>query len=154
MHEIVGRKIQIKGIVQGVGFRPFVYSLAISNNITGWVRNSSNGVEIEIDGELPRIPDFRLPEITPIVFGPPRYHRLMRRHLVQRPVCNDDLCKVCGECWSYCPAGAIEHDKKKIHFDYDLCIRCYCCIEVCPHGALRAHETVLGKIARKVLKIK
>jgi len=109
---------------------------------------------VEIDGDLPRIKDFRLPEIAPTLFGPPRFHRFIRKHLVQRPVCNDELCKVCGECWNYCPAGAIGHDKKGIRFDYDRCIRCYCCIEVCPHGALRARETALGVIARRVLKIK
>ena len=31
---LVGRKIQIKGIVQGVGFRPFVYGLAVKHHIT------------------------------------------------------------------------------------------------------------------------
>ena len=44
MPEITARKIQIKGIVQGVGFRPFVYAIAIQNNLSGWVRNSSQGV--------------------------------------------------------------------------------------------------------------
>ena len=48
---VVGRKIQIKGIVQGVGFRPFVYGLAEKCGITGWVRNSSAGVEIIANGQ-------------------------------------------------------------------------------------------------------
>jgi len=51
MFEKIGLKINIKGIVQGVGFRPFVYSVAKINGLTGWVRNSSKGVEIEIFGE-------------------------------------------------------------------------------------------------------
>jgi len=51
MFEKIGLKINIKGIVQGVGFRPFVYSVAKKNGLTGWVRNSSKGVEIEIFGE-------------------------------------------------------------------------------------------------------
>jgi hydrogenase maturation protein HypF len=45
-----GARIHITGIVQGVGFRPFVYSLATRLSITGWVRNTSAGVEIEVDG--------------------------------------------------------------------------------------------------------
>ena len=47
---LVGKNIRISGIVQGVGFRPFVYTQAISNRITGWVRNSSAGVEIIANG--------------------------------------------------------------------------------------------------------
>ena len=43
---MISKEIRIKGIVQGVGFRPFVFSLAKKHNITGWVRNSSAGVEI------------------------------------------------------------------------------------------------------------
>ena len=44
-------KISVKGIVQGVGFRPFVYNLAKSLNLKGYVNNSSRGVTIEIEGE-------------------------------------------------------------------------------------------------------
>jgi hydrogenase maturation protein HypF len=40
----------VNGIVQGVGFRPFVYRLAQELSLTGWVRNTSAGVEIEIQG--------------------------------------------------------------------------------------------------------
>ncbi len=110
--------------------------------------------EVSIDGDLPRIENFRLPEITPIVFGPKIAHGFFRRHLIQRPECDKAECRLCGECWKYCPAAAIMHDHKKIYFDYDKCIRCYCCIEVCPHAALKAVETLTGKVARTLLKIK
>ena len=43
-------KIVVKGIVQGVGFRPFVYGLATSLKLKGFVLNSSHGVTIEIEG--------------------------------------------------------------------------------------------------------
>lgn len=46
-----GVKVHITGIVQGVGFRPFVYNLATNLNLKGWVKNTSAGVEIEADGE-------------------------------------------------------------------------------------------------------
>ncbi|MEM5776776.1 MAG: acylphosphatase, partial [Anaerolineaceae bacterium] len=45
-----GLKLKITGIVQGVGFRPFIYSLAVNNRLKGWVLNSSSGVEIEVNG--------------------------------------------------------------------------------------------------------
>ncbi len=43
-------RIHIKGLVQGVGFRPFVYRLAHEMNLKGWVENSNDGVFIEING--------------------------------------------------------------------------------------------------------
>jgi len=44
-------RIHINGIVQGVGFRPFVYRLAKELDLRGWVKNLSDGVEIHIEGE-------------------------------------------------------------------------------------------------------
>jgi ferredoxin len=108
---------------------------------------------VYVDGDLPSIKDFQLPEITPLVFGPPLLHGWIRRHLVQRPVNIKNLCKDCGDCRRYCPAAAIDQEGKRITFDYDRCIRCYCCIEVCPHGALKAKETLIGKIMRRMINI-
>jgi len=45
-----GKRIHINGIVQGVGFRPFVFGLADRYGLAGWVRNTSAGVDIEVDG--------------------------------------------------------------------------------------------------------
>ena len=46
-----GLRVHITGIVQGVGFRPFVYNLAKRHDLKGWVRNTSAGVDIEVDGD-------------------------------------------------------------------------------------------------------
>lgn len=46
-----GLRVHITGIVQGVGFRPFVYNLATRLDLKGWVRNTSAGVDIEVDGD-------------------------------------------------------------------------------------------------------
>ena len=110
--------------------------------------------DILVEGDLPDISGFKLPEISPLIFGPKGMQGFTRRHLVQRPVSDDNICKMCGECWKYCPAHAISHDKKRMYFDYDKCVRCYCCLEVCPHGALKAKETMLGSVARKILNIR
>jgi len=44
-------RLEIKGIVQGVGFRPFIYNLARKCHIYGYVLNDSHGVEIEAEGK-------------------------------------------------------------------------------------------------------
>ncbi len=44
------KKINIKGIVQGVGFRPFIYRLATKYQLKGWIINTSSGVELEVEG--------------------------------------------------------------------------------------------------------
>lgn len=50
--------LTIKGIVQGVGFRPFIFRLAKSHSICGFVRNTSEGVYAEIEGEEADCNDF------------------------------------------------------------------------------------------------
>jgi hydrogenase maturation protein HypF len=44
-------KIQVSGIVQGIGFRPFVYSLAHRHALVGRVLNNERGVLIDIEGK-------------------------------------------------------------------------------------------------------
>src|SRR3990170_6125782 len=45
------RQIHVEGMVQGVGFRPFIYALAAENGLGGFVSNNSTGVVIELEGE-------------------------------------------------------------------------------------------------------
>ncbi|MGH2520392.1 MAG: acylphosphatase, partial [Chloroflexota bacterium] len=42
--------VSVRGTVQGVGFRPFVYRLAERHRLSGWVLNHSGGVDMEIEG--------------------------------------------------------------------------------------------------------
>jgi hydrogenase maturation protein HypF len=53
-------RVAITGAVQGVGFRPFVYRLATSLRLTGWVGNSSHGVLIEAEGDEASLQQFLL----------------------------------------------------------------------------------------------
>ena len=51
-------RLELQGAVQGVGFRPFVYQLATRLGLTGWVRNTSHGVTIEIEGQRKSLNNF------------------------------------------------------------------------------------------------
>ena len=48
---LMAKHISVKGVVQGVGFRPFIYGLATRFHLHGWVCNTSGGVEILVDGQ-------------------------------------------------------------------------------------------------------
>jgi hydrogenase maturation protein HypF len=50
IQERAQKTISVRGVVQGVGFRPFVYRLAHDCDLMGWVLNHSGGVEIEVEG--------------------------------------------------------------------------------------------------------
>ena len=58
-------QIIVKGVVQGVGFRPYVYTLAGRLGLKGYVTNSADGVIIEAEGDA--LPEFirRLPNEAP-----------------------------------------------------------------------------------------
>ncbi|MGE5840441.1 MAG: acylphosphatase, partial [Deltaproteobacteria bacterium] len=45
------KAIEITGIVQGIGYRPFVYNLALTHSVRGWVLNNERGVLIDAEGE-------------------------------------------------------------------------------------------------------
>lgn len=51
-------RILVSGVVQGVGFRPFVYNLASKHALAGYVRNNSGIVEIEVQGSTPLVSSF------------------------------------------------------------------------------------------------
>jgi len=63
----VRRQIEVAGIVQGVGFRPYIYRLAIERHLCGNVSNNSSGVIIEVQGPLKAVEEFvhRLPQEAP-----------------------------------------------------------------------------------------
>ena len=60
MPELFARRFTVTGIVQGVGFRPFVYTLARQHHLGGWVRNTAFGVEILAVGPAPALEAFRV----------------------------------------------------------------------------------------------
>ncbi len=86
--------ISVRGVVQGVGFRPFIYQLASRHNLSGWVCNTSEDVKIEIEGENKDLDRFvqslekeappvaRIENVTVTRGKPAGYDRFEIRHSV------------------------------------------------------------------------
>jgi hydrogenase maturation protein HypF len=109
------KHIQVRGVVQGVGFRPFVYNLAHSLCLSGYVFNSSSGVTIEIEGDGPAVETFlqrlkedppQLAEITEIsvsemaVAGGAGFSILGSREEAGEFVLVSPDAGTCDACWS------------------------------------------------------
>jgi len=55
---ISARSIRVRGVVQGVGFRPFIYRLAQEHGLAGWVLNGEDGVAIYAEGPEQKLAAF------------------------------------------------------------------------------------------------
>ncbi len=118
--------------------------------IDGWDRAAIDTCGLCFDDA--RVSPFRLPHISDVQFGLPRFLKNRLRHyLTSRPCGNPDACNLCGICRDACPPRAIEIRDGKLRFDYHACIRCFCCRELCPQGALEVREGELLKIIKKFI---
>ncbi len=52
------RRLHVGGVVQGVGFRPFVYRIARERGLSGWVLNGAGGVEVHVEGDVAALDEF------------------------------------------------------------------------------------------------
>ncbi len=59
-HKLSAIRLTVTGVVQGVGFRPFVYGLAARLDLKGWVCNTSSGVTIEVEGYPEAVGEFQI----------------------------------------------------------------------------------------------
>jgi acylphosphatase len=51
-------RVRVRGVVQGVGFRPFVHRLALRHHLDGWVRNACGDVQLALEGASTEIEGF------------------------------------------------------------------------------------------------
>ncbi|MBQ6585675.1 MAG: carbamoyltransferase HypF [Coriobacteriales bacterium] len=68
-HGACAQHVHMSGIVQGVGFRPFVYNLARELGLAGWVNNASDGVHVHVQGDASAVERFiaTLPQRAPVM---------------------------------------------------------------------------------------
>jgi hydrogenase maturation protein HypF len=76
--------VVVEGIVQGVGFRPFIYNLAKSLDLKGYVNNNSEGVHIELEGQRETIDEF----LRRMKDNPPPLARIEEVIIREAPVLN------------------------------------------------------------------
>jgi len=109
----VRKEIQIAGIVQGVGFRPYVHRLATDRNLGGNISNTPAGVTIEIQGPPDLVEDFvsRLPEEAPALAQ-------ITNVLVREMACKPD------RCFEILPSHTGEHASALISPDVAVCDDC------------------------------
>ena len=92
-NDYAARKVRINGIVQGVGFRPFVYQTAVRHGLSGHVANTSTGVDIHIEGASPRIDLF----LTELAENPPPLAHIIDVRVKPTDIAGADQFTIHGE---------------------------------------------------------
>ena len=110
---LIRRRIDLRGQVQGVGFRPFVYRLATEHTLVGHVANNSNGAVIEVEGPTETIEAFEADLVGQL---PPLAHIAELRHTQLAPI---------GEtAFQIYTSQADEHTRPEVTPDAATCADC------------------------------
>ncbi len=146
--------LHIDGVVQGVGFRPFVYQRATALGLSGWIKNGRAGVEIEVSGSAGQIEQFchAIKFELPL---PGKVTSLSRRTIVEtseedestfrilasdetelpRPILPPDLA-TCADCM----AEVLAPDGRRSGYPLTCCARCgprYSIVQQLPYDRSR-----------------
>ena len=94
--------------------------------------------KIEIDGELKRLPDFKLPPLGgEALMDNADIQQMLEGKTLLRPKADPDLCTACGGCIEQCPVSALSMGEEDLPVvDAETCITCFCCQEICPEKAI------------------
>ena len=128
-------RISARGVVQGVGFRPFVYQLATKRNLTGWVCNTSEDVKIEVQGERKDLERFllELQDNTPplariesisVTYHPPAdYKRFEIRHSIAEEGKYQLVSPDIATCQA-CLREIFSPEDRRYHYPFTNCTNC------------------------------
>jgi hydrogenase maturation protein HypF len=120
------RKIILSGQVQGVGFRPFIYRLAIEHELTGWVKNCIGTVEIHIQGKPQKLENF-LSDI------------FKKKPPLAKPKLESDKTSDVGEFESFCILQSESQGEARISVPADLFLCDDCLAELNDPNDRRYH---------------
>lgn len=148
------RAIRVRGVVQGVGFRPFVYRLARRYGLQGWVLNGEDGVDIRVEGPAANLDGFihnlqtssppaaRIThiDVTPVELEGFTAFFIQESESRKRPTVriSPDL-PVCDDCL----AELFDPSDRRYHYPYVNCTNCgprYSIITALPYD--RHHTTM------------
>jgi hydrogenase maturation protein HypF len=127
--------ISVRGVVQGVGFRPFIYRLATQHHLRGWVRNTSGNVEIEVEGNDSEVHDFlnnlkaqsppqaRIEQIQ-VVLSSPKHYKDFRIYESERQeglyqLVSPDIA-TCHDCRQ----EIFDPTNRRFHYPFTNCTNC------------------------------
>jgi hydrogenase maturation protein HypF len=127
--------VRVRGVVQGVGFRPFVYRLAHANSLAGWVLNGGQGVEIHLEGadrdmeafvqemqsNPPSASTISEVEVEPAPCEDLKEFSIRESHHAERPTVHvsPDL-PVCEDCLKEC----FDPSNQRYRYPYINCTNC------------------------------
>ena len=148
--------IVIRGTVQGVGFRPFIYRLARDLDLTGWVHNSPLGVLVEVEGSKERLKAFlvriekekppraSIQSLEPTCLDPVGYNRFEIRQSTgsgrKKALILPDIA-TCADCLT----DLFDPKNRRYQYPFTNCTHCgprYSIIEALPYD--RPHTTMKG----------
>lgn len=127
-------RLEIKGLVQGVGFRPFIYRLAKNHNLFGWVENRNDGVGIKVTGNPDILKQFTdaiskssppAAYIDSIEIKETEFENFTDFQIIKSKTVSDqitDICPdiaVCEDCLQ-----DMKNQKNRIHYPFINCTNC------------------------------
>ena len=128
--------LRIHGIVQGVGFRPFIHKLVGSYGLTGYIKNTSSGVELELEGSRPALERFvrdvpeRAPKLAVIESVEAEYSDELRgftgfeirkslQEAVRNTLISPDIC-ICDDCLR----ALFDKNDRRYRYPFINCTNC------------------------------
>lgn len=93
--------------------------------------------DLELDGDMPKLPDFNLPPLSgEIIADNPAISDMMHAKMRLLPKADSELCTACEACIDQCPVSALHMVEDTPQVDREMCITCFCCQEICPEKAI------------------